>query len=207
MSHTAAYRPNRIFISGIGHEFLAVKAGYAPASAANEEIGIGETNWIVRSAITFLRPLHCQPASSRHHDHIVPICPFGRICYTTTVPATSPPTARSNHIRGYVTISQAFFSLWLHSLHSSNQNMNSYGSLKHNWNNQADDNHTDMKQHTRTEVPHTLLLRRMRIRFGFLAILPMHIQLFTVMNQRNRITPSGNKNSKQEWAIKGGTSS
>lgn len=44
MSHTAAYRQNLLIASGMEHEFLAVKPGYAPASAANEEIGIGETN-------------------------------------------------------------------------------------------------------------------------------------------------------------------
>ena len=153
MSHTAAYRQNLLIASGMEHEFLAVKPGYAPASAANEEIGIGETNWIVRSAITFLRPLHCQPASGKPHDHIAPICPFGRICYTTTIPATSPPTATSNHMRGYVPLFQAFCILWLHSWHIIDQDMNSGDSLKCNWDNRADDSHTNMKQHPRTKAP------------------------------------------------------
>lgn len=44
MSHTAAYRPNLLIASGLEHEFLTAKSGYAPASAANEVIGIGEIN-------------------------------------------------------------------------------------------------------------------------------------------------------------------
>lgn len=69
------------------------------ASAANEEIGIVEINWIVRPAITFLRPLHYQPASGTPLDYIAPHLP-NRPYLLHYVHASNKSTYR--HMKSYV---------------------------------------------------------------------------------------------------------